>query len=417
MNHNSNSQGCNRVAETANVLQTEMVKLSTMLAEIEKKLDTIGLVTIGRDNAEGLRSEYQRHAYSTALSRRQRGRVTSLSPLPTIPAKVATLEGESEPDGEPRVASRSVRQRRKLKSVVDSETEPELTVLMTTFLRRNLEDNTEYLRAVLGSLAAQYSGPITRRRVRVVIVNNSPKTHRGIEEAAKRVLDEHKSSPLQVVVTESSDEFTDPYDTSLKLKVDLPNRPDLLESWTPSRLHCRHLVESFSKALDFPGKYTLIWEDDMLMCGDASNGTLLAVLNSIDLANEVALDWTAIRLGFGGNGLVFHTADIPLLSDYILANMHRKPPDWLMTEWYKGMTYTAQIAIGDRHRGFTHELNFAEHIGSHSSFPGREDQGKKDSKSHVNYEIPACFDTNWWLLPAERFDKACSGKSILSPCE
>jgi hypothetical protein len=97
--------------------------------------------------------------------------------------------------------------------------------------------------------------------------------------------------------------------------------------------------------------------------------------------------------------------------------MHRKPPDWLMTEWYKGQTYTAQMAIGSRHRGFTHELNLAKHIGSHSSFPGREDQGSKDSKSHVNYEIPACFDVNWWLLPVERFNKSCAGSSILSPCE
>lgn len=71
-------------------------------------------------------------------------------------------------------------------------------------------------------------------------------------------------------------------------------------------------------------------------------------------------------------GLVFHQNDLPSLSDYIVANMHRKPPDWLMTEWYKGLTYTAKMAIGGRHRGFTHRLNVFEHIGNHSSFPGRQ---------------------------------------------
>jgi hypothetical protein len=115
-------------------------------------------------------------------------------------------------------------------------------------------------------------------------------------------------------------------------------------------------------------------------------------------------------------GLVLHQADLPALSDYILANMHRKPPDWLMTEWYKGMTYTAKMAIGNRHRGFTHRLNMFEHIGNHSSFPGREDQGSKDSQSHVNYDIPKCFDANWWLLPAERYNPLCTPLSSLSPC-
>ena len=56
-----------------------------------------------------------------------------------------------------------------------------------------------------------------------------------------------------------------------------------------------------------------------------------------------------------------------------------------------------------RHQGFTNQLNLFDHIGDHSSFPGRENQGAKDSKSHVNYNIPKCFDYNWWLLPEERY--------------
>ena len=38
------------------------------------------------------------------------------------------------------------------------------------------------------------------------------------------------------------------------------------------------------------------------------------------------------------------------VGDYLLANMHRRPPDWLLTEWYKGLTYTSQMSIGGRHK-------------------------------------------------------------------
>ena len=50
-------------------------------------------------------------------------------------------------------------------------------------------------------------------------------------------------------------------------------------------------------------RYVLLWEDDMLMCGDENNGTLATVFDSIDKANTRASDWTGIRLGFGGNGM------------------------------------------------------------------------------------------------------------------
>jgi hypothetical protein len=46
----------------------------------------------------------------------------------------------------------------------------------------------------------------------------------------------------------------------------------------------------------------LLWEDDMMMCGNANNGTLATVFASIDDANARASDWTGLRFGFGGNG-------------------------------------------------------------------------------------------------------------------
>jgi len=401
---------------TVNMTERKVTVISDAIQNVASRLDRIELVVIGRDNAEGLRSEYQRDAIAAARHRNSPPKtpVTIKSPKPDHAAPAQSTQDK------PR--TRRSRQRRRLQGVLaeapnfKAEGPVELTILIPTFRRQKLVDNTEYLRAVLSSLVVQYVDDLAERPIRVVVVNNSPRDHTGIREAAKQVLDEHNAT-LPVVVTEGDTEFEDPFGPKLKLKVDLPGKPDLLESWVPSRLHCRHLVESFSKALKYPASYVLLWEDDMIMCGNSKNGTLRAALESIDQANRHSSNWTAIRLGFGGNGILFHLADIPLLSDYILANMHRKPPDWLMTEWYKVMTYTSEMQLGDRHRGFTHELNFGEHIGSHSSFPGREDQGKKESESHVNYEIPKCFDANWWLLPAERYNTSCSGRSSLSPCE
>jgi hypothetical protein len=46
---------------------------------------------------------------------------------------------------------------------------------------------------------------------------------------------------------------------------------------------------------------------------------------------------------------VLHSYDLATLADYMLANMHRRPPDWLLTEWYKGGTFSAKMAVGFRH--------------------------------------------------------------------
>ena len=36
---------------------------------------------------------------------------------------------------------------------------------------------------------------------------------------------------------------------------------------------------------------------------------------------------------YGGNGFLMQSYDLPVVADYLLANMHRRPPDWLLTEW------------------------------------------------------------------------------------
>jgi len=392
------------VSGVLNRLATIEQQLTSKMNDVLRETESLKIILTGRDNAEGVRTAYQRHALTVL---QQRAKTTAKKSAP----------------------ARRVVKRRKLQAVVPpvmpadhhgglptgERQMPELLVLLPTFLRAKLRDHTEYLRRSLRSLVRQYRGELVDRGVEVLVVNNAPYTHVGVRDAVSRVLKE-EDSLLQVKVVDAKPEFDDPFPPELKLKAGLPGRPDLLESWEPSRRHCRHFVEALAAAEDRAARYVLVWEDDMEMCGTSANGTLRNVFDTIDAANTRADDWTGLRLGFGGNGIVLQHYDLVALADYILSNMHRKPPDWLITEWYKGLTYQARMSIGDRHRGFTHELNFFSHIGNHSSFPGRENQGAEGSESHVNYKIPGCFERNWWLLPAERFAPGCTGHSLLSPC-
>jgi hypothetical protein len=129
-----------------------------------------------------------------------------------------------------------------------------------------------------------------------------------------------------------------------------------------------HLAEVMLKGQVRRSEYTLLVEDDMVWCSadgsagaagsdDAGGAEVLKrkknaldlIWEAIDHANTHAassssggggggVGWTGVRLGYGGNGLILPSSDLPAASDYMLANMHRKPPDWLLTEWYVAHT-------------------------------------------------------------------------------
>eukprot|EP00041_Stephanoeca_diplocostata_P031385 m.977014 g.977014 ORF g.977014 m.977014 type:complete len:549 (+) comp23949_c1_seq6:267-1913(+) len=420
-------------------LESKLDAIEEKFGGISTHIDTMHTIITGRDNAEGLRAAYHKHAYETMLTRHgeqvyQKMRATSSRKRGAGTAKLGPIDhklseykpGDMLAAHTGKVKTVQSKQRRQLRSLpnVDAHMpsvnstilgqDTEMLIVLPTFLRPKLEVNTEYIRKVVASLSAQYKADLLDRKITLLVVNNSPKTHLGVANAIEEVLQD-TGSTLEYHVETGFTEFDDPFGKDLHLKVDLPGKPDLLESWEPSRKHCRHLVETLSKVAAHPAKYVLLWEDDMLMCGSTTHGTLRSIFTMIDTANAYGADWTGLRVGFGGNGLIFHYNDVPIISDYVLANMHRKPPDWLLTEWYKGLTYSARMGIGSRHRGYTHRLNLFEHIGNHSSFPDRENQGSKDSNSHVQYEIPKCMEENWWLLPAERFRPQCKAHDI-SPC-
>jgi len=419
----------------------------TRLTKVEQTLERVKIVVTGQENVDGLRAYYQRSAFDKVVQLMHNSKNTAAKRSVRTRSTQVTASGNttSNDDGH-KHGFRLKTQRRKLQSLHSEDSvktsrtivtntavvgdhvsspllsdEPtEFLLVLPTFKRISLQDNTEYLRRVLVSLVKQYNAlHLTASVVQVLVVNNSPTVHGGVVEAVNDILTELHSS-LKVLVTNGSAFEQDPFPEEYKVKLDLPHKSDVLESWVPSRKHTSHLVEVMFEALKVSSKYVLLWEDDMLFCSqenDPRNGTLQTIIDFTHKANSVTTTWTGLRLGFGGNGLILHWSDLPIISDYLLANTHRKPPDWLLTEWYKGLTYSARMAIGDRHHGFTYHLNMFEHIGHHSSFPDREGQGSNKSTSHVNYEIPKCFEHNWFLLPAERPDKVRCKDVGVTPCD
>lgn len=315
----------------------------------------------------------------------------------------------------------------------------ELQVMIPTFKRLYSTDPHEYLRKVLKSIGLQYQAHVAKQRAQggtaprsivAVVVNTGPAEHLGVEQAIEEAA---RGTGLTVKYEEVEHQFTDPYPADYHVKVDYDNRKDILESWPPSRKHSMHLAEVLLKAQQIDSKYTLLVEDDMVWCSahnTAANNmninggdALSRIWDAIDHANAAAPSWTGVRVGYGGNGLVLPSSDLSALTDYLLANMHRRPPDWLLTEWYKGKTFTSKASLGDRHSGFTYKFNLFEHIGEHSAFPGREKQAsKRDAASDSNaagkveFTIPQCFEFNWYLLPEERFDTARCQNKLFTPC-
>ena len=78
---------------------------------------------------------------------------------------------------------------------------------------------------MLTSLDNQYVGKLAERKVHVLVVNNSPNDHRGVDTAIEQVLTRKgQNSSLRVSMVESGEEFDDPFDADLKLKVKLSTK-------------------------------------------------------------------------------------------------------------------------------------------------------------------------------------------------
>lgn len=147
--------------------QDTVSQLEESFGTVSSNLNTIMLVTIGRDNAEGLRTVYQRHAFATMAAR-----ASSRSTITSVPAQHVTGTARVPFNTSHKFGARVQRKSpllhestarastgRKLLSLsvdteTDQDTQPtenmtELLILLPTFIRRNLDDNTEYASRLL----------------------------------------------------------------------------------------------------------------------------------------------------------------------------------------------------------------------------------------------------------------------------
>lgn len=212
------SKSMQQDGDTSCSVESKIDTLEAKFDGISTHMDTIHTIVTGRDNADGLRAAYQRHAYETILSRhgeqvnqkmrttnsRRRRAVDTLKfphdqHLIEKKSVGAAAGGDFDMALAGKVQTVQSKQRRHLTSFADADSqntsahateaghETELLIVLPTFLRPKLEVNTEYVRSVVTSLSAQYKADLLQRKITLLIVNNSPKTHRGVAQAVEDV--------------------------------------------------------------------------------------------------------------------------------------------------------------------------------------------------------------------------------------
>eukprot|EP00039_Didymoeca_costata_P016790 m.305850 g.305850 ORF g.305850 m.305850 type:complete len:499 (+) comp16451_c0_seq26:221-1717(+) len=389
----------NVVKRRANEMGDDIQQMTDDMAGVKEKIKNLEILASGEKDIEGLRSAFQRQSFAIMQHRME------------------DVMGNFQ--GSKFGFKQQKRNGRKLLSSEGFDTERAyLAFVVPTHKRINAQNPHDYLKRVLRSIISQNSrDKAMPGKIIIIVINTGPIEHTGVQDAINEVVGDHD---ILVAYQEVQNQFKDPYE-DYQVKVDRNYQKDILESWPPSRKHSMHLSEVLLKALLYDSRYYILVEDDMVLCETSKRSALEEIYATIEHANSISLNWTGIRVGYGGNGLILQQQDLAVLADYIVANLYRRPPDWLLTEWYKALTFSAKMNIGSRHKGFTYKYNVFEHIGEHSSFPGREKQGSerksKESNGKVKiYNIPGCFEFNWYLLPEERFDERLCHSSDYTPC-
>jgi hypothetical protein len=179
-----------------------------------------------------------------------------------------------------------------------------------------------------------------------------------------------------------------------------------MQSTWQRRRQASQLAWDLLAAYEEDAEHVVVMEDDMRPCGPDVPRRVLA---AIDLADaDSAGEWSLLRVGFGGNGMVLHSADVPLVTSYLLRMFDRRPVDWLIPEWAARETFVA--AFHHRRRIYTYRWNLFLHIGGLSTFDGRV------WKEEQNAKLPGCYKLNTFLRPEEMFDvKDCADD--ISPCK
>jgi hypothetical protein len=137
-----------------------------------------------------------------------------------------------------------------------------------------------------------------------------------------------------------------------------------MQSTWQRRRQASQLAWDLLAAYEEDAEHVVVMEDDLRPCGPDVPGKVLAAIDLAD-ANSAG-EWSLLRVGFGGNGLMLHNADVPLVTSYLVNMFDRRPVDWLIPEWAARETLVA--AFHHRRRVYTYRWNLFQHIGGLSTF-------------------------------------------------
>lgn len=154
----------------------------------------------------------------------------------------------------------------------------------------------------------------------------------------------------------------------------------------------------------FKARYFMLLEDDMNFCPGTLQG-LMYVVDKVERA--VGQEFSAIRVSYGMNGAILQWRDVPVLAKYMRDNLHRRPPDHLLVEWYVQETPRSRKELQGRPL-FSFRYSMFFHSGTKSSL--------RDSPQAA---FPGCFHELGppILFDGEAFQKSQCPQEDLSPCD
>jgi hypothetical protein len=155
---------------------------------------------------------------------------------------------------------------------------------------------------------------------------------------------------------------------------------------------------SYMMAAVEPGGLVMLIEDDFEACLGLSK-VLHQMIYSI---SSLDTNWSMLRTGFGGNGLVWRGKDMPALSAYLARERNFRINDHLFMEWYHMESEESRAY----NKGRLHA------VGQHNLWLHR---GVKSTWGFTHTkQYPSCFDPIYHVLATwETFDTSCEW---VSPC-
>lgn len=139
--------------------------------------------------------------------------------------------------------------------------------------------------------------------------------------------------------------FEDPYPDTMQKGKEVSGYDDqIVSSMHLTRRQGLHLSHALLEASRWQANYIMMIEDDMPFCNASG---FQSVAEAIAIAEKTSLqtstDWSMIRVGYGGNGVIIHWKDAVSLGSYLIKGLNRRPIDWLMPEWATSKTFGARM--------------------------------------------------------------------------